>query len=96
MQYVGNSTETLTGQQGIYTYYAACQETFGPGHRMCTAEEIIFTTKIPQLSEGYAWYEPAAGCSGSSPSTRPVVNEVGTTAVNNCGSLLPVACCGPK
>ena len=96
MQYVGNSTEAFNGQQGIYTYYAACQTTFGQGHRMCTGDEIIYTVKIPQLSEGYAWYEPAAGCSGSSPSTHPVVNEVGTTAINNCGSSLPVACCGPK
>ena len=96
MQYVGNSAETFIGQQGIYTFYAACQTTFGPGHRMCTGDEIIFTTKIPQLSEGFAWYEPSAQCSGGSGSARQAVNQVGTTATNNCGSSLPVACCGPK
>ena len=95
MQYVGNSTEALSGGQGIYTYYAACQTTFGPGHRMCTGNEIIYTVKIPQLSEGSAWYEPSFQCAGGSAS-RPTVNQVGRTTAVNCQNLLPVACCGPK
>jgi len=105
MQYVGNSTKTFQGtdtidngnvNQGIYTYYAACQETFGSGHRMCTAEEIIFTTKIPQLSEGFAWYDPLAKCSTTD--RRSAVNEVGTFSSERCGFsyLRPIACCGPK
>jgi len=110
MRYVGNSTQTFQGTdaitvdgqrvpQGIYTYYAACQETFGPGHRMCTAEEIIFTTKIPQLSEGFAWYDPLAECAGSTTDRRSAVNEVGTFSSQRCDSpsyALPIACCGPK
>jgi hypothetical protein len=113
MQYVGNSTKTFQGDatvsvdgetvpQGIYTHYAACQEAFGPGHRTCTANEITFTTKIPQLSEGYAWYEPRGGCapysSNNSTLYRNAVDERGAFSRQRCGNTyeLPIACCGPK
>ena len=77
-----------------------CQETFGPGHRMCTADEIIFTTKLPQLNEGFAWYDPRAKCSDASRGGRVAVSELGTFTTQQCdinpGSELPIACCGPK
>jgi len=109
MQYVGNSAEAFqwrdsyvveneTIKQGIFTYYAACQDTFGPGHRMCTGDEILYTTKIPQLNEGLAWYGPDTACGGQF-NRHSAVNEVGGFEEANCetsGTVLPIACCGPK
>jgi len=107
MRYVGHSTRTYLGTdtidngqvvQGIYTYYAACQETFGPGHRMCTEDEIIFTTKIPQLNFGFAWHDPRAKCN-SQTGQRVAVNRLGQFSLQGCGEgekELPIACCGPK
>jgi hypothetical protein len=113
MQYVGNSTAAFLGadmvsvdgepmDQGIYDYYAACQDTFGPGHRMRTREEIIFTTQLPQLADGFAWYDPTAKCNrvDTNNSQRAAVNQVGTLSTRSCRSSpsddLPIACCGPK
>jgi hypothetical protein len=100
MQYVGNSTQALGYDQALYTHYAACQETFGPGTRTCTGAEITFTTEIPQLAEGFAWYEPRGTCTdcggGSTSSCGNAVNEVGTLSRQRCSVSLPIARCGPK
>ena len=117
MQYVGNSDDTFSGRsagyyddennverpEGIFDYYAACQSTFGPGHRMCTLNEIIFTTKIPQLNEGdLAWVNPNTTCSSQTQS-RAAVDHRGRfvdtrcpPSTNDSSPLLPIACCGPK
>ena len=67
MQYVGNSTRTFSGrtaytdgvgvdqvtvQEGRLEYYQACQEDYGPGHRMCTRDEIIFDRACRQVVDG--------------------------------------------
>ena len=83
---------------GIFEYYAACQETFGPGTRTCTEDEIRFTTKIPQV-EGYAWYGIDAACSDNT-NRRPAVTSTGGFTTVPCSATplpeIPSACCGPK
>jgi hypothetical protein len=58
MQFVGRSTDTFNGSQGVLTYSAACQADFGPGHRMCTSEEILNTVELPALTGGPSWVRP--------------------------------------
>jgi hypothetical protein len=84
---------------GIFEYYAACQETFGPGARTCTADEIRYTTKIPNL-DGPAMYGIDARCSQSQ-QKRNIVKPDGTFGTAYCcrgdnSAMLPVACCGPR
>jgi hypothetical protein len=95
----GNDVRT-----GIFEYYAACQETFGAGHRTCEDAEIRFTTKIPQI-EGLAWYGIGADCAiagTGSVGTRRAVRANGDLVSTQCsstesrGATLPIACCGPK
>jgi hypothetical protein len=107
MQYVGNSTKEFRGdgrelvdgsliERGFFVEYAACQETFGPGHRTCTHQEILFTTKIPPPDERKAWYGvPSAGCD-SSGSNRATVDTAGIFSADRCDAELTIACCGPK
>ena len=111
MQYVGNSDETFDSRYsiddpdspgsrisgGFYVTYAACQKKFGPGHRTCTHDEILFTTNLPpQDDDREAWYGvgPAPTCSNDS---RVTVDTAGLFGSERCGSTdLPIACCGPK
>jgi hypothetical protein len=101
MQYVGNSTNAFLGSEGIYVYYAACQTDFGPGHRMCTSDEIWFTVDLPNLGVGQAWAgDGCVGWSGSgtsqNPLSGPAVDERGRTTSWPCSGSLSVACCGPR
>ena len=104
----GNTVEDEYGNEvrtGIFEYYAACQETFGPGTRICTSEEIRFTTDIPQVS-GLAWYGIDADCvpfsSNTNSGTRQAVSPTGQFTKAPCSTSdpnaiqLPVACCGPR
>ena len=102
----GNLVRDERGQRipvGIFELYEACQDTFGAGHRTCTRDEILFTTRIPQTS-GLAWYGVESTCGSGQ---RAAVSSTGvfssepcsvTTDEQNPGvtSLLPVACCGPN
>jgi hypothetical protein len=105
MQYVGNSTKEFRGdgrdpadvvlERGFFVGYAACQETFGPGHRTCTQQEILFTTKIPPPDERTAWYGvPRPGC--DSANIRATVDTAGIFSRDRCAAELTIACCGPK
>jgi len=89
---------------GLFPLYAACQETFGPGHRTCTRAEIEFTTKIPNV-EGRAWYGIGSNCGvGSGGGYRGAVTASGAFVTLDCNNggdpqldtELPIACCGPK
>jgi len=88
---------------GNFPLYAACQETFGPGHRICTSAEIQFTTKIPNI-EGRAWYGIGSNCPSGSGTSRSAVTDTGGFKAVPCShnadpqvdTELPVACCGPK
>jgi hypothetical protein len=100
MQYVGNTSQTFQGGVGLYPAYAACQSDYGPGHRICTSDEIKFTTKLPQLTEdAQAWYT-LEGCNGwassSSSTNGSIVSGTGTFSSGNCQVTRPFACCGPK
>jgi hypothetical protein len=58
MQFVGRTTDTFNGAQGMLTFTQACQADFGPGHRMCTSEEILNTVDLPTLAGGPSWVRP--------------------------------------
>jgi hypothetical protein len=104
MQYVGNTSQTFLGDVGLYPAYAACQSDYGAGNRICTADEIKFTTKLPQLTGGeVAWYS-LEGCSDWTSASSGVNgllvnskgNVTGSTGDSRCFQLHPFACCGPK
>jgi hypothetical protein len=42
-QFVGFTSETFDGGQGVGTYTLACQADFLAGARMCTSEEVLKT-----------------------------------------------------
>ena len=46
MKFVGNSSEKVIPTDGLFAIYAACQQTFGAGHRMCTLAEILNTADL--------------------------------------------------
>ena len=86
MQYVGNTSQAYPADIGLYAVYAACQSDYGEGHRICEADEIRYTTKLPNLAEGaLAWYGTTA-CRGwtttSSGENGSVVNDKGNTTAN--------------
>ena len=58
MQFVGRTTGTFNGSQGVLAYSAACQTDFGPGHRICTSEELLNTVDLPALAGGPSWIRP--------------------------------------
>jgi hypothetical protein len=58
MQFVGRTTATFNGGQGVLTDTAACQTEFGPGRRMCTSEELMNTVDLPPLTGGPSWIRP--------------------------------------
>ncbi len=70
-QYVGFSSATFDGGQGVVTYTGACQQSF-PGSHMCTSEEFLNTTAYPAVS-GSGWirpvYVPVTVTGGASTST---------------------------
>jgi hypothetical protein len=55
---VGFTTSTHFGGIGIFVIMAACMAEF-PGSHLCTSEEVILTTSIPDLTgQGPAWLRP--------------------------------------
>jgi hypothetical protein len=110
MKLVGNSTQTVTPSEGLFGIYAACQQTFGAGHRMCTLAEILNTADMPTLAAGLSIYQSNLGVlecggwsqtrTGTSPNVRslyaPAVDESGKFDQAYCGEAFAVACCGPK
>jgi hypothetical protein len=55
-QFVGFSSATFDGGQGVITYTAACQQAF-PGSHMCTSAEFLNTASYPSVS-GTGWIRP--------------------------------------
>ena len=101
MQYVGNSPTEYDGRQGLYIYYAVCQNEFGPNHRMCTQSEILFTVDLPRIEPGSLAWLGQGGCDlwsaeATSEMTGELVNERGQFYMASCTAEYPVACCGPK
>ena len=45
-QFVGVTAATFTGNKGVGTFTLACQQEY-PGSRMCTSQEILWTTDWP-------------------------------------------------
>lgn len=58
-QFKGFSSTNLNGTRGVLEMTAACAATF-PGSRMCTSEEILQTTTVPEISSNAdAWVRPS-------------------------------------
>jgi len=55
-QFVGFTTDTFNGGQGVVTYTNSCQVDY-PGSHMCTSEEFLNSSSYPATS-GYAWIKP--------------------------------------
>ena len=54
-EFVGFSSTTHDGGEGVLTFNGACHATF-PGSRMCTSEEVLETTPPPSGPSGdFAW-----------------------------------------
>jgi hypothetical protein len=105
-QLVGFTQQTLDGIQGVLNYTLACQVEF-PDSRMCTADEIRHTVRVPRNpGSGYAWISEfprltdSANCRGWDSSS----NSDAGTAINldarygvrdshPCNQPLRIACC---
>lgn len=66
MQYVGMSTRLFNGGEGVLQMTRACQETF-PGSRMCSSDEVVKTTELPDevslpasQPAPFGWVRPSA------------------------------------
>ena len=57
LQYLGNTSTTLDGGQGIRTMNELCQASFS-GSRMCTTEEYANTITFPTAELDEAWTRP--------------------------------------
>jgi hypothetical protein len=55
-QFVGFTTDTFNGGQGVVTYANACRQDY-PGSWMCTSEEFLNTRVYPSAS-GSGWIRP--------------------------------------
>ncbi len=56
--FLGFTTATFDGGQGIFTYHAACAAEF-PNSRMCTSQEILTSPTTPTGLAGDAWVQPS-------------------------------------
>jgi hypothetical protein len=75
-QLVGFTSETYTGDQGVFGFTLACQAEF-PDSRFCTVEDVVETTVIPEnLPTDLAWINPDLVGGG----------VVGRATAHDCGS----------
>lgn len=82
-QFVGFSTNTFNGAQGIATYTLACQSTFDATARMCKSAEVVDTLVWPAVSATTrGWVRPTFQPTGLS-----VTLDVSGAASNANGSL---------
>jgi hypothetical protein len=109
-QFVGFTTSTHNGGQGIPTLTNACNQEF-PGSRMCTYGEFYSTSPFPSVdATTLAWIWPwdnktsrrtvvdtdcSAWTSALSSQSGAVVRGDGAGTTELCSSTLPVACCAP-
>ena len=82
MQFVGRTTDAFNGAQGVLTYSVACQTDFGPGHRMCTSEELLDTVDLPTLTGGPSWVRPTFVPAGGG-SSAVFVDISGVSSASN-------------
>jgi hypothetical protein len=80
-QYVGVTTETFDGGQGVITYNRACHAAH-PGSRMCTSQEIMSTVN-----------PPVAGSPGEVAWVRPVYQPTSTTYLIDVSGQLYISTC---
>jgi len=73
---VGFTQASFEGDFGVLNFTRACISEFGPGHRMCTSEEVLNTTVPPPYIPCFnefpycrAWVRPTLMPSGSGPAT---------------------------
>jgi hypothetical protein len=95
-QFVGFTTTTFDGGQGIITYTNACQQEY-PGSWMCSSEEFI-NSKIYPASAGTAWikptYVPVGMGTGYSDAFVAVHDISGMVRSTNSNSTPGLSCVG--
>ncbi len=80
-QYVGVTSETFDGAQGVFTYNRACHAAH-PGSRMCTSQEIMSTVNPPVVGNPgeMAWVHPVYQAVSTSLIDVSGARDVGTCA----------------
>ena len=56
--FLGVTSTTHFGDEGVKTFTDACNTTFTTAARMCMSTEILNTTPWPSLSAGFNWVRP--------------------------------------
>jgi hypothetical protein len=56
-QLIGFTSTLHLGDTGVLGFTLACQAEF-PGSRMCTSQEVMETTSLPESLAGDAWVRP--------------------------------------
>ena len=104
-QFVGFSTGTIDGVQGMIAMHAKCQEDFGASARMCTGEEFWLSPNATAPA-AIAWVHSVGfiglsqGRSSCNGWTSTGDNGQGVTTSGKPSGLLcdvarPVTCCAP-
>jgi len=74
--FVGVTSTTHLGGEGVKTFTDACNDTFSFTARMCTSTEILSATPWPELPIGSSWVRPVY---------QPADNGNGTIAMDASG-----------
>jgi len=104
-RFVGFSTGTIDGIQGMIAMHAKCQEDFGASARMCTGEEFWLSPSATAPA-AIAWVhsvdfiglsQGSSSCNGwtSTGDNGQVVTTSGKPSALACNVARPVTCCVP-
>lgn len=95
-QFIGFSTASLNGGQGVISYTNACQQDFADSH-MCNSEEFLNTTSYPIVS-GAGWIKPVfvpmVASTGSSGVFNAYHDASGYVHISPSGSNYGMTCNG--
>ena len=98
-EFVGYSSNTTPGDQGLRAIYLTCQIDFGPGSRMCTVPEFLLSPNAEAPGVAHpddAWVHKDTEFSG-----QVIRNGTGVAAgkitignsITQCSVARPVTCC---
>jgi len=90
----------MQGNAGLVGVHSACERTFGPGSRMCLAEEVFKTTGLVSGPGGIkAWVQQGDGSNGCGywKSTygngTVILGDSMSLTASGCENFNPVTCC---
>jgi len=109
-KFVGFSTGTINGGQGMLQMHALCQVDYGSTARMSTSKEFWLSPNATAPTTAPAWLHPSdptnhdfsspnASCTGWTNGTSDqnglVVDTAGKPGLSRCDFQRPVACAAP-